>query len=205
MWYLSGKIETKILSFPQVGFMLTPQITTKVDLNDVTWAADNGRFNNPIAYSDEKFFYWLDQRKGLGTCLFACAPDTWGDSVKTLDESEPMLPVIRMHGYKAALVAQDGLENLRIPWDKFDALFIGGTDPWRSSTAVPALVHKAKSMDKWVHMGRVNSWRRIKYAASIGCDSVDGTYLKFGPDINIINLRKWTYRLQEGHQLGAML
>ena len=28
---------------------------------------------------------------------------------------------------------------------------------------------------KWVHMGRVNSTRRIRYAASIGCDSVDGT------------------------------
>ena len=34
---------------------------------------------------------------------------------------------------------------------------------------------EAKRRRKWVHMGRVNSERRIRYAASIGCDSIDGT------------------------------
>jgi hypothetical protein len=32
-----------------------------------------------------------------------------------------------------------------------------------------------KRAGKWVHMGRVNTDRRIRYAAAIGCDSIDGT------------------------------
>ena len=31
----------------------------------------------------------------------------------------------------------------------------------------------------WIHMGRVNSLRRLAYAASIGCHSIDGT--QWGP------------------------
>jgi hypothetical protein len=40
-------------------------------------------------------------------------------------------------------------------------------------------------------MGRVNSLRRLRYAADIGCDSVDGTYLAFGPDQNLPTLLTW--------------
>jgi hypothetical protein len=38
-----------------------------------------------------------------------------------------------------------------------------------------ALVAEAKRRGKYDHMGRVNSARRAAYAASIGCDSIDGT------------------------------
>jgi hypothetical protein len=40
---------------------------------------------------------------------------------------------------------------------------------------VEAIVAEARARNVWVHMGRVNSLRRLAYAASIGCDSVDGT------------------------------
>ena len=40
-------------------------------------------------------------------------------------------------------------------------------------------------------MGRVNSERRYRYAADIGCDSADGTYLTFGPDQNLPRLMAW--------------
>lgn len=35
---------------------------------------------------------------------------------------------------------------------------------------------------RWTHMGRVNSLRRIRYAKSIGCDSVDGSALAMFTD-----------------------
>lgn len=49
-----------------------------------------------------------------------------------------MLPKIRALGVPAALVAQDGLEDMvdRVPWDEFDVLFIGG------STAFKLLHHE---------------------------------------------------------------
>jgi hypothetical protein len=40
-------------------------------------------------------------------------------------------------------------------------------------------------------MGRVNSQERLRYARHIGCDSVDGTYLAFGPDRNLPRLLGW--------------
>ncbi len=39
------------------------------------------------------------------------------------------------------------------------------------------------------------TWRAAlayRYAAAIGCDSADGTYLTFGPDVNLPRLLSWT-------------
>jgi hypothetical protein len=40
-------------------------------------------------------------------------------------------------------------------------------------------------------MGRVNTWSRLQYARDIGCNSVDGTMLTFGPDKNLPTLLSW--------------
>jgi hypothetical protein len=114
-------------------------------------------------------------------CLFATAPDVVADAAATLELSAPMLPRIAKLGYRPALVAQDGLEDLAVPWAEFDALFIGGTTAWKVGDAAAALAIEAKRRGKWVHMGRVNSLRRMRYAESIGCDSADGTLLRFDP------------------------
>lgn len=57
----------------------------------------------------------------------------------------------------------------------FDALFIGGSTEFKLSEFAATLAQMAKRRRKWVHMGRVNTRRRVRYAASIGCDSIDGT------------------------------
>jgi hypothetical protein len=44
---------------------------------------------------------------------------------------------------------------------------------------------ETKRRGKWLHMGRVNSARRFAIAELMGCDSVDGTYLTYGPDTNL--------------------
>jgi len=81
-----------------------------------------------------------------------------------------------------ALVAQDGLESLPVPWEDFDALFIGGSTAWKLSEAARELCQEAKRRGKWVHMGRVNSLRRMQVAEAFGCDSADGTMLRFDPN-----------------------
>jgi hypothetical protein len=102
-----------------------------------------------------------------------------------------MLPRIRALGYPAALCAQDGLEDLTLPWEDFDVLFIAGSTAWKLSKAARDITYEAKLRGKWIHMGRVNSFRRLQYAAAIGCDSCDGTYLAFGPDRNLPMLLDW--------------
>jgi hypothetical protein len=125
-------------------------------------------------------------------CLFATAPDVVGDAAATLRRSERMLPLIRCYtGFSAALVAQDGLEDLDVPWEEFDALFIGGSTGWKLGPAARRLVAEAKQRGHWVHMGRVNSFKRLRYADAIGCDSADGTFLTYAPDANLPRLLAW--------------
>jgi hypothetical protein len=144
------------------------------------WAADNGRFSAPENYTDEGYLAWLATMPAE-SCLFATAPDVVGDAAATLAMSAPMLSRIRAAGYRVAFVGQDGQEDLPVPWDDFDALFIGGTTAWKLGPGAEALAREAKRRGKWVHMGRVNSLRRMRYAESIGCDSADGTVLKHDP------------------------
>ena len=67
-------------------------------------------------------------------------------------------------------------EHSWIPWASMRALFIGGaTTAFKLGPEVEEIVAEARSRGVWVHMGRVNSLRRLAYGASIGCDSIDGT------------------------------
>jgi hypothetical protein len=174
----------------RLGFIDTPAQGNKRPAG-LVWCADNGCFGKGYP-GDEKWLAWLEKNAGdASMCLFATAPDVVGDAAATLERSLPFLPKIRGLGYPAALVAQDGLEDLEVPWDSFDVLFIGGSTEWKLGPAARKLIRKAKAMGKWVHMGRVNSERRYRYAHEMGCDSVDGTYLTFGPDTNLPKLLAW--------------
>lgn len=173
MLYISGVVR------PDMPAMITPRMGQKPPEGQ-SWAADNGRYASPQDYTDAGFLAWLGTMP-TESCLFATAPDVVGDAAATLALSTPMFAPIRRVGYRVALVAQDGLESLPVPWDDFDALFIGGTTAWKLSEAAGGLVREAKRRGKWVHMGRVNSLRRLRYADAIGCDSADGTVLKHDP------------------------
>ncbi|MFC9874828.1 hypothetical protein [Nocardia salmonicida] len=178
----------------RIGYLDTPSQGNKRPPG-VTWAADNGCFGKGYP-GDVAWIEWLTANKRDATrCLFATAPDVVGDAVATLARSVPFLQTIRELGYPAALVAQNGLEALpapwAIPWDAFDVLFIGGDTAWKLGPHARRLVAEAKRRGKDVHMGRVNSGRRLRYAAWIDCDSVDGTFLTFGPDQNLARLTRW--------------
>lgn len=68
-----------------------------------------------------------------------------------------------------------------MPWDQFDALFLGGSTAWKLSPHAKALAAEAKARAKWLHMGRVNSNRRL--ALALG--SVDGSGYSMFPDQKI--------------------
>lgn len=192
---------------------------------DWVWCADNGCFSDAFD-ENAWWSWLTAKSTGVATCKFAVAPDVVGDAWRSHLRSAPWLPKIRALGYPVAYVAQNGIERLPVPWRDFDALFIGGTleclhcnaAPWRGP-GVPApkqacfrcgrlmtewklgshvrlLVQEAKARGKWVHMGRVNSERRAMYAAAIGCDSVDGTYLVRGPLVNLPKLERWMRRVR---------
>ena len=172
-----------------LGYIDTPAQGNKRP-EGVAWAADNGCFSDK--WDEVKWWRFLnDNAHHADTCLFAVAPDVVADAAATLVRSAPWLPRIRALGYPAAFVAQDGLEDLDVPWESFDVLFIGGTTAWKLGRHARAIAAEAKARGKWVHMGRVNSQQRYRYAHMIGCDSVDGTFLTFGPDVLLPELLSW--------------
>lgn len=193
MLYLANPCGSAVIAAmedAQIGYIDTPAQGNRRPAG-VVWCADNGCFGKGYP-GDTQWLAWLAKNAhAAADCLFATAPDVVGDAVATMERSLPFLPQIRALGYPAALVAQDGLEDLEVPWDEFDVLFIGGSTEWKLGAAARALTKEAKTRGKWVHMGRVNSEKRYRYAHEIGCDSVDGTYLTFGPDINLPKLLAW--------------
>lgn len=194
MLYLAnptGKKTVEAMQAGKLGFIATPKQGNPLPPG-VAWCADNGCFGKGYP-GDLKWLAWLEKLSDRAAdCLFATAPDVVGDAQATLERSRPLLPKIRALGYPAALVAQDGLEDLEVPWDEFDAFFIGGSTEWKLGTAAKRLAQEAKRRGKWVHGGRVNSRKRYNYfALEVGADSVDGTYLVFGPDINLPKLLSW--------------
>ena len=79
-----------------------------------------------------------------------------------------------------AYVGQDGIEDLEIPFEDITCLFIGGSTKWKLSESAADVARESKKHGKLVHMGRVNSDKRLRYAYELGCDSVDGTgYSKY--------------------------
>jgi hypothetical protein len=174
----------------QLGQIVTPAAGNRVG-HTVQWCGDNAVFAGKYP-GDVQFIAWLRRlRPDRERCRFVVAADVVGDAAATLRRSAAMLPAIRGLGFPAALAAQNGLEDMRIPWDTFDALFLGGDTEWKLGPAARALTAEARHRGKWVHMGRVNSLRRLRYAHHIGCDSADGTFLAFGPDQNLPRLLGW--------------
>lgn len=173
----------------------TPKQGNRVPENSL-WCADNGCFGKGYP-GDAEWWNWLQRKPDRGRCLFAVAPDVVGDAKATLERSLPWLGRIRSLGIPAAFVSQDGLHELDIPWDEFDVLFVGGTTEWKLGPESAAIVAEAKARGKTVHMGRVNSYKRMKYAADIGCDSSDGTHIAFQPDVALPRVLGWLDRVNE--------
>lgn len=184
-----------------LGMIATPKQGNPIPPG-AAWCADNGCFGKGYP-GDEAWFDWLASftTEQIARCAFAVAPDVVADAAATLERSVPWLPRIRALGYPAAFVAQNGQEHLPVPWDDLDVLFIGGDTAWKLGPHASRLAAEAKAHGKHVHMGRVNSERRIRYAHAIGCDSVDGTYLTFGPDLLLPDVLAWVDGVARQHVL----
>lgn len=195
MLYLSGAVRRELYDMPGTGLMMTPMMGNAPDLTRIPWAADTGCYSagGSREFDRDAYLRWLSQRP-TSTCLFATAPDVVGDAAATWERSRDVLPAIQALGYRAALVAQDGLEH--VDWDAIDCLFVGGSTAWKLSEPAYGFVREAKRRGKWAHMGRVNSQRRLLAAALAGYDSADGTFLAFGPDTNLPRLTAWLAELQ---------
>ena len=145
------------------------------------WAADNGAFSDFSAF---KFSRMVDDLEGIAGCLFLNVPDVVADAEATLASFHHWYPFLAGRGFPLAFALQDGATTDLVPWDAIDALFIGGSTEWKLSDENRELVYEGRERGvRWVHMGRVNGHRRIRFAKAIGCDSFDGTSLSWFRDM----------------------
>lgn len=192
MLYLTGSLPAKPELFealrdePNIGALLTPRNSyPSKPLADWPIAIDNGCFGANWDADEWREFAASISRP----VLFATVPDVVGDCDGTRQRwDEYRLDVGAM---PPAYVLQDGQRDADMPWSEMAALFIGGSTDYKLSSHAHWFTREAKRRDLWVHMGRVNSLGRMRIAAEWGCDSVDGNYLAFGPDINTPRLLSW--------------
>ena len=74
---------------------------------------------------------------------------------------------------------------------------------WKLSQPAVELAAIASSLGKWVHVGRVNSGKRIRWAAQFA-DSSDGTFLAKGPDVNLPRVRRWLDAVESDRGQGSL-
>lgn len=153
--------------------LLTPLTRFKAQKPEAHFAIDNGCFSSFDRASFESLLEREKERRHL--CRFVTCPDVVGSARRTLEVFRVWEG--RLAGWKRALVAQDGLEDLEIPWHQMDAVFIGGSTAWKMSQSAVAVIKAAKLLDKWVHVGRVNTPGRFEYFEAQGADSIDGSGL----------------------------
>lgn len=154
-----------------VGQLLTPLTRFTLQKPELPFAIDNGAF----ARFEEKSFLSLLEREEhrKSACRFVVAPDVVASARRTLEVFERWK--VRLIGWRVALAIQDGQQDLPIPWDAIDAVFVGGSTQFKLSPHAAHVIKAAKILGKWIHVGRVNDPARWDHFEKLGVDSVDGS------------------------------
>lgn len=157
---------------------------------------DNGKFGTGYPGDAQclDFFERTADRYGHDRIAFTVVPDAPFDAVGTLALFRQLQPAVQALGVPVAFAAQDGCDQLGVPWHDLDVLFLAGSTEWKVGPVADRLAQEARERGLWVHMGRVNSLKRLMRAALFGCQSVDGTFLAYGPDKNLPQLLGWLDR-----------
>lgn len=155
-----------------LGVLVTPNDGNRFPVKGTVWAADNSAYSGFDTAIYDRFLTKLAQRPD---CRWVAAPDVVGDAEATMRQWQHWRPVIKAHHLVPALVAQDGLTVRDVPWSEVGAIFIGGTTRYKLSEAAAEIVGEGNKRNLWTHMGRVNTARRVLFAAAIGCRSIDGS------------------------------
>lgn len=106
-----------------------------------------------------------------GAADFVVCPDVVADRERTLELAHEWLPRLRWVP-RLLWAAQDGMTPADVPAGL--GVFVGGSDAYKERS-VPMWGAWRSSGGPYLHVGRVNTARRIRLCMRAGVDSVDGT------------------------------
>ena len=141
---------------------------TAYGLSGQVYGLDNGCFSK----FNKKTWRRLVAEAKDNPPVFVCAPDIVGDARRTLELFDQFYDEI--YPLPIALVLQDGIGNFDIDWNRVNAVFVGGSDAFKVSDEAINACKVAKMLDKWVHVGRVNTAGRVSRWIGLA-DSIDGS------------------------------
>jgi len=103
-------------------------------------------------------------------------PDAVADWSRTVELASLYLPLLRGRGLNVAIALQDGCDFAQVLDFSPDWVFVAGSTAWKESN-IHAATEFFHPLGIRVHVGRVNTRRRLRLCQSAGVDSADGTTL----------------------------
>lgn len=171
-----------------LGVLMTPQNGNRLCSLPLPWACDNSAFSNP---DDDKFWRLCMQSWDLleyHPPMWVAVPDAVGNHSETLRLfgwwCDWWMAELGCIPWQLAFVLQDGCLVGDIPWNEIAAVFVGGSTEFKLRQSAD-LIAEAKGRGKQVHIGRVNSLQRLKFAFDVGADTVDGSRFSMFPETYI--------------------
>lgn len=165
-----------IARLSELGF---GEMTTRTEIppRRTPWAFDNGAFGDWKAgepFNETAFRVALDKLPGVPQAPdFLVVPDKVAAGLESLDFSLSWVDRLR-HYAPPYLAVQDGMGRHQVEeaLPLFAGIFVGGTLAWKVATG-KQWVEVAHQVGKRCHVGRVGTFRRVRWALRIGADSID--------------------------------
>lgn len=163
-----GKLVEYRARYAADFWQLRTPLTRYARAEGIPYGLDNGCFGRFERAAWERLLDDADNDRPV----FVTLPDIVGDAQRTIELFEAFWT--RTQELPRALVLQDGIERVPIPWSDIVAVFIGGSDRFKTSPEAMAAARTAKMLGKWVHVGRVNTASRVRAWLGLA-DSCDGS------------------------------
>lgn len=170
--------ERNLAAMERFGWRLlfTPFSTSKPSPR-FRYCLDNGAwraFSQGTPFDEAAFLSTL-RKIGAGAD-FTVIPDVVAGGMASLDFSRKWMRRCLDECERGLLPVQNGMEVADVA-DLIGprvGIFVGGDTAWKLAT-MGQWAQLARDRGAWVHVGRVNTVRRIKRCAAAGVDSFDGT------------------------------
>ena len=168
--------RSTLAALKAAGWHLLVSATGKHRPEGLPYAIDNGAWTAHQGGGawDEEAFRAVVSALGAEAC-FIVAPDIVAGGMRSFATSLEWVRTLHHHGLVLVPV-QDGMSPAVVGpyFDEWTGIFVGGSTEWKLAT-LDAWGAVAAERDCYLHVGRVNTRRRIRRCHTAGADSFDGT------------------------------
>tara|TARA_Y100000004_G_scaffold70435_2_gene79175 strand:+ start:1075 stop:1683 length:609 start_codon:yes stop_codon:yes gene_type:complete len=150
---------------------LRTPLTRYASRNHLHYGVDNGAYSG---FQERKFLSLVDECVEDPYCMWINLPDVFGSARATTALFHEYCFYPGLNVQNRCYTVQDGITPEMIPWQYITAVFIGGTTKFKMGKIARAVARGAMKRKKWVHVGRINTPRRIDSWYN-DADSFDGS------------------------------